>query len=149
MLGPSPCSEVMEKSWSFRLKNGLAQGSVLAPSLCNIYTADFPKTSGNCFMYADDVAITYFTSNIAKVQGNLSTDMKTVCQYLHDCHLKLSRPKTMSSLFHLKNQLTLKLIKVTLDSNTILKCEQYPTYLHIIYPTISHMALVKKLSEYN
>ena len=56
-----------QKSQSFRLKNGVAQGSILAPTLYNINTADFLKTSGNCFMYADDVAITYSASSIAKV----------------------------------------------------------------------------------
>ena len=55
-----------QKSRSFTLKNGVAQGSVLAPTLYNFYTADFPKTSGNCFMYADDVAITYSASNKSK-----------------------------------------------------------------------------------
>ena len=71
-----------QKTRSFRLKNGVPQGSVLAPTLYNIYTADFPKTSGNCFTYADDVAITYSASSIAKVEENLSNDMKTICQYL-------------------------------------------------------------------
>ena len=117
-----------QKSWFFRLKNGVAQGSVLAPILYNIYTADFPKTSGNCFMYTDDVAVTYSASSIAKVEENLSTDIKTICQYLHDRHLKLSQSKTVSSLFHLKNHLASKSIKVTLDPNTILNCERYPTY---------------------
>ena len=73
-----------QKSRSFRLKNRVAQGSVLAPTLYNIYTADFPKTSGNCFMYADDVAITHSASSIAKHEENLSNDMKIICQYLHD-----------------------------------------------------------------
>jgi len=42
----------------FRTKNGVAQGSVLAPCLYNIYTADFPETSAKRYMYADDVALT-------------------------------------------------------------------------------------------
>ena len=82
-------------------------------------------------MYADDVAITYSASNMAKVEENLSNDMKTISQYLQDWHLKLSQSKTMSSLFHLKNHLASKLIKVTLDPNTYLNCERYPTYLEI------------------
>ena len=44
-------------------------------------------------MYADDVAITYSASSIAKAEENLSTDMKTICQCLHDWHLKLSQSK--------------------------------------------------------
>ena len=120
-----------QKSWCFRLKNGVAQTSILAHTLYNIYTVDFPKTSCICFVYADDVAITYSASSIAKVKENLSNDMKTICQYLHDRHLKLSQSKTVSSLFHLKNHLALKSIKVTLDPNTILNCKRYPTYFGI------------------
>ena len=120
-----------QKSRLFRLKNGVAQGSVLAPTLYNIYTADFPKTSGNCFMYADDVAITYSASSIAKAEENLSNDMKTICQYLQDWHLKLSQLKSVPLLFHVKNHLASKFIKVTLDPNTILNCKRYPTYLGI------------------
>ena len=90
-----------QKSRSFRLKNGVVQGSVLAPTLYNICTADFPKTSGNRFMYPGDVTTTYSASIIAKVEENLSNDMKTICQYLHNWHLKLSQSKTVLPLFHL------------------------------------------------
>ena len=120
-----------QKSRSFRLNNRVAQGSVLAPTLYNIFTADFPKISGNYFMYADDVAITYSASSIARVEENLSNDMKTICQYLYDWHLKLSQSKTVSSLFHLKNHLASKSVIVALDHNTILNCERYRTYLGI------------------
>ena len=153
-----------QKSRSIRLKNGRVQGFVLAPTLCNIYTADFSKTSGNCFMYAYDVAITYSAPSIAKVEEKLSNDMKTTCQFLHDWHLKLSQSKTVSSVFHLKNHLASKPIKVTLDLNTILNCERYPTYLgitpdrnltyknhlHKLKQKVSYqVALVRKLPETN
>jgi len=32
-----------QKSRPHRLKNGVSQGSVLAPTLCNIYTSNFPQ----------------------------------------------------------------------------------------------------------
>ena len=35
-----------------KLKNGVAQGSILAPTLYNIYTTDFPSTSCKRYMYA-------------------------------------------------------------------------------------------------
>ena len=90
--------------------------------------------------------------------------MKTICPYLHDWHLKLSQSKTVSSLFHLKNHLASKSIKVILDPNTILNCERYPTYLGITLDrsltyknhlhklkqkVSSRVALVKKLSGTN
>ena len=114
--------------------------------------------------YLDDVAITYFSSSIAKIEENLSNDMKTICQYLHDWQLKLSQSKTVPSLFHLKNHLASKSIKVTLNPNTIMNCERYNTYLGITLDrsltyknhlhklkqkVSSQVALMRKLSETN
>ena len=40
-----------------RLKNGVPQGSVLAPPLFNIYTYDRPATISKKYAYADDLCI--------------------------------------------------------------------------------------------
>ena len=40
-----------------RLKNGIPQGSVLAPLFFNIYIYDLPSTVSSKYAYADDLAI--------------------------------------------------------------------------------------------
>lgn len=39
------------------IQHGLPQGSVLSPTLFNVYTADITKTRSRKFMYADDIGL--------------------------------------------------------------------------------------------
>ena len=48
-----------QRSRKRRLRNGLPQGSVLAPILFNIYISDMPPTTSLRFLYADDSALGY------------------------------------------------------------------------------------------
>ena len=88
-----------QRSRPHRLKNGVAQGSVLAPTLYNIYTSDFPDTSSTRYMYADDVALTVSATQVKEVEAKLSVDMGIICKYLSNWRLKLSTTKTVSSIF--------------------------------------------------
>jgi len=45
------------------LRNGIPQGSVLAPLLFNIYMYDLPTTTSRKFVYADDLAIMHLHLN--------------------------------------------------------------------------------------
>jgi len=45
-----------------RLKNGVPQGSTLAPMLFNIYISDIPDTVSTQYGYADDLALLFSTS---------------------------------------------------------------------------------------
>ena len=70
-----------QASKPYRLKNGVAQGSVLAPCLYNIYTADFPDTACKRYMYADDVALTCSNELISVVENTISVDLELVKEY--------------------------------------------------------------------
>ena len=65
-----------------RLKNGVPQGSVLAPLLFNIYTYDLPSMISRKFAYADDLALLHSSGNWKDLEGILSQDMSTLSAYL-------------------------------------------------------------------
>ena len=52
-----------------RLKNGVPQGSVLAPLPFNIYNSDLPTTFSRKYAYADDLAIMYADGGWQAVEG--------------------------------------------------------------------------------
>ena len=87
-----------------RLKNGVPQGSVLAPFLFNIYITDLPTTISRKYAYADDLAIMHADGDRQAVEGVLTKDMATVDEHLQTWKLKFSTTKTMSAAFHLNNK---------------------------------------------
>ena len=80
-----------------RLKNGVPQGSVLAPLLFNIYTYDLPSMISRKFVYADNLALLYSSGNWKDLEGTLSQDMSTLSAYLQTWRLKLSHTKTVTA----------------------------------------------------
>ena len=87
-----------------RLRNGVPQGSVLAPLLFNIYTYDLPTIISKKFAYADDLAIFHSTGDWQTLEGTLTLDMKTLSSYLQKWKLKFSVNKTVTAAFHLYNK---------------------------------------------
>jgi len=84
-----------------RLKNGVPQGSVLAPLLFNIHIEDLLTTVSKTYAYADDLAIMHADGDWQAVEVVLTKDMATVSEYFQTWKLKLSTTKTVSAVFHL------------------------------------------------
>jgi len=112
------------------LKNGVPQGSVLAPLLFNIYTSDLPATISRKYAYADDLAIMHADGDFLAVEGALSKDMATLGEYLQNWKLKFSTTKTVSPVFHLNNKEAKRELKVNFNNETLSFCSE-PKYLGV------------------
>ena len=66
------------KSRLRRLKNGVPQGSVLAPHLFKIYINDLLPTSSKLYAYADDLAIVHSATKWTSLEKTLNQDMATL-----------------------------------------------------------------------
>ena len=123
-----------------RLKNGVPQGSVLAPLLFNIYTYDLPSMISRKFAYADDLVLLHSFGNWKDWEGTLSQDMSTLSAYLQTWRLKLSYTKTVTAAFHLNNQEAKSELKVynngrlTVLSNPYLPWGKIGQIAHVTSP---------------
>ena len=134
-----------------RLKNGVPQGSVLAPLLFNIYTYDLPSMISRKFAYADDLALLHSSGNWKDLEGTLSQDISTLSAYLQTWRLKLSHTKMVTTAFHLNNREARHELKVYNNGRLLPFCPT-PTYLGVKLDrplTFRHhlVALCKKLSS--
>ena len=140
-----------KQSWLSRLKNGVPQGSVLAPLLFNMYTYDLSSMISRKFAYADDLALLHSSGNWKDLEDTLSQDMSTLSAYLQTWRLKLSHTKTVTAAFHLNNRVAKRELKVY-NNGTLLPFCPTPTYLGVKLDrllTFRHhlVALHKKLSS--
>ena len=113
-----------------RLRNGVPQGSVLAPMLFNIYIYDLPLTTSRKYGYADDLAILLSRASWEAVEEGLTEDMNILSSYLKDWRLKLSVDKTVATMFHLYNREATREPNIMVD-NARLQSQSSPTYLGV------------------
>ena len=92
---------ISKKSRWYHQRNGLPQGSVLAPLLNNIYTNDQPIDQfTKQFIYADNLCIT----SQAKTLKKTSQSLEELTQYYTNNHLKANASKMLVCSFHLKKR---------------------------------------------
>ena len=113
-----------------RFKNGVPQGSVLAPLLFNIYTYDLPSMISRKFAYADDLALLHSSGNWKDLEWTSNQNMSTLSVYLHIWRLKLSHTKTVTTAFHLNNREAKRELKVYNNDRLLPFCPT-PTYLGV------------------
>ena len=113
-----------------RLKNGVPQGSVLAPLLFDIYTYDLPSMISRKFAYSDDLALMHSSGNWKDLEGTLSQDMSTLSAYLQTWRLKLSHTKMVMAAFHLNNREAKRELKVYNNGGLLSFCPT-STYLGV------------------
>ena len=113
-----------------RLKNGVPQGSVLAPLLFNIYIHDLPPTMSKKYAYADDLALLHTADSWEELEGTLSQDMSELSRYLQIWRLKLSETKTVTTAFHLNNREAKRELNIHNNGKVLPYCP-VPTYLGV------------------
>ena len=111
-------------------KNGVPQGSVLAPLLFKIYTYNLPSMISKKFAYADDLALLHSSENWKNLEGTLSQDMSTLSAYLQTFMLKLSHTKTVTAGFHINNREAKRELKVYNNDRLLPFCPT-PAYLGV------------------
>ncbi|UYV84687.1 hypothetical protein LAZ67_X003096 [Cordylochernes scorpioides] len=119
-----------KKSRPRTLNNGLPQGSVLAPLLFNVYTADIPTNNSQKFLYADDIALLHQEQSFSTLEQILNEDLKKLENFFSKWHLIPNPSKTVSSVFHLNNHKANRPLKLTF-CNKPLSHDPCPKYLGV------------------
>ena len=129
------------------LKNGVPQGSVLAPLLFNLYTSDLRKTQSTKYIYADDIALMISGETFGPIEQSLSEDLDNMSRYFNNWRLKINTGKTVCTSFHLAHRLAKYQLQVTCEGQNI-PHEVNPKYLGVTLDrTLTFKTHISKLSQ--
>ena len=108
------------------LRAGVAQGSVISPTLYNLYTADFPKCdSVSVFSYADDVALISTDRNEKYANMFLQKALKEINSYFSKWKITINAEKSQHIFFTTRILLSNCKLKINHKEVPKVSCVKY------------------------